>query len=235
MCRHVAWLGEPRSLSSLMLEPPHGLLVQSYAPRAQRHGRINADGWGVGFYAADQFARPARWRSTRPLWSDASFSSVAPAISSSCLLGAVRSASAGMPIEESATAPFASGPWLLSHNGVLDRSALPEDIAITDAESVCDSAMLAAYTFARGPAQLAAIVAEIGSRDAAARLNVLVTDGTQIIATTWGDTLSVLRDRTGVVVASEPYDNDPRWCAIPDRHVVEVSDQAVTVTPLEIL
>ena len=76
MCRHFAWLGAPRSLAALMLEPEHGLLVQSYRPRRQRHGLMNADGWGVGFYAPGR-GEPARWRSNRPLWSDASFASVA--------------------------------------------------------------------------------------------------------------------------------------------------------------
>jgi gamma-glutamyl hercynylcysteine S-oxide hydrolase len=50
MCRHLGWLGEPRSIASLVLEPASGLLVQSYAPRRQKHGLMNADGWGVGFF-----------------------------------------------------------------------------------------------------------------------------------------------------------------------------------------
>ncbi len=123
MCRHLAWLGAPRSLGGLLLEPEHGLLRQSYAPRRQRHGTMNADGWGAGFYAAGR-AEPARWRSNRPLWSDASFASVAPVISAGCVLAAVRSATAGMPADETAAAPFQSGRWLLSHNGVVDRAVL---------------------------------------------------------------------------------------------------------------
>ena len=39
--------------SSLVLDPPHGLRVQSYAPRRQKHGLMNADGWGVGFFDGD--------------------------------------------------------------------------------------------------------------------------------------------------------------------------------------
>ena len=120
MCRHLAWLGAPRSLGDLVLQPPHGLLVQSYAPRRQQHGLMNADGWGVGFYAEAR-PEPARWRSNRPLWSDASFASVAPLISSGCVLAAVRSATAGMPADETAAAPFQSGRWLLSHNGSVDQ------------------------------------------------------------------------------------------------------------------
>ena len=50
VCRHLAWLGAPRSIASLVLEPPCGLLRQSYAPRRQKRGVVNADGWGVGFH-----------------------------------------------------------------------------------------------------------------------------------------------------------------------------------------
>jgi gamma-glutamyl hercynylcysteine S-oxide hydrolase len=229
MCRHLAWLGEPRSLASLVLDPPHGLLVQSHAPRRQQHGRINADGWGVGFYGSEG-PPPGRWRSTKPLWGDGSFASVAPLISASCFVAAVRSASPGMPIEETATAPFTDGTWLLSHNGVVDRTVLPTGLA---AESVCDAAMLAAYVFARGPERMDETVADVGARDPGARLNVLATNGSMLIATTWGDTLSILAEPSGVVIASEPYDDDPRWVDVPDRHLVRATPSQVTSRPLE--
>jgi gamma-glutamyl hercynylcysteine S-oxide hydrolase len=229
VCRHLAWLGAPRSLSELLLAPEHGLLVQSYAPRRQRNGLMNADGWGVGFYA-DSRPEPARWRSSRPLWGDASFASVAPVISSACVLAAVRSATAGMPADETAAAPFQSGRWLLSHNGVADRTVLGPHAA---AESVCDSAQLAAHLFEFGPERAGEFVADVGKRDPGARLNLLLTDGQRILATRWNDTLSVLRTDDGVVVASEPYDDDPRWADVPDHHLVDVSADAVTVTELE--
>jgi glutamine amidotransferase len=229
VCRHLAWLGAPRSLGELLLEPEHGLLRQSYAPRRQRHGTINADGWGAGFYVAGR-AEPARWRSSRPLWSDASFASVAPVISARCALAAVRSATAGMPADETAAAPFASGRWLLSHNGVVDRAVLGPHPA---AESVGDSAQLAAHAFEFGPERVGAFVADLGRRDPAARLNLLLTDGQRILATRWKDTLSVLRTEHGVVVASEPYDDDPRWADVPDFHLVDATADAVTMTGLE--
>ena len=234
MCRHLAWLGGPRSLSQLLLEPPHGLLVQSYAPRRQAHGRMNADGWGVGFYApasgAAGYAEPARWRSNRPLWGDASFASVARVIESSCVLAAVRSATIGMPLDETAAAPFTDGHWLLSHNGVVDRSVLGPHPA---AESVCDSALLAAHLFEFGPEEVGRFVRDLGKRDPNARLNLLLTDGQRILATRWHDTLSVLRTDDGVVVASEPYDDDARWADVADHHLVEVTDGQVTSTDLE--
>jgi gamma-glutamyl hercynylcysteine S-oxide hydrolase len=36
-----------------------------------------------------------------------------------------------------------------------------------------------------------------------------------------------------VVVASEPYDDDPDWRDVPDRHLVEVCAGEVTLTPLD--
>ena len=229
MCRHLAWLGSPRTLSELLIEPAHGLLVQSYAPRRQTHGRMNADGWGVGFFAAGR-PEPARWRSSRPIWSDASFASVAPVISSPCVLAAVRSASAGMPADETAAAPFQRGRWLLSHNGVVDRSVLGPHPA---AESVCDSAELAAHLFDFGPARTGEFVADLGKRDPGARLNLLLTDGSRLLATRWHDTLSVLRTEAGIAVASEPYDDDPRWTDVPDHHLVDIRAGEMTITKLE--
>lgn len=229
MCRHFAWLGEPRTLAELMLDPEHGLLVQSYRPRRQRNGVVNADGWGVGFYPTGA-TTPARWRSERPLWSESSFASVAPTISSGAVLGAVRSASVGMPTDESACAPFLSGSWLLSHNGIVDRSVLGPQ---ANAESVCDAAQLAAYVFGRDPADVGKIVADVGARDPHARLNLLLTDGTRVLATTWGDTLSTLRTDAGILVASEPFDDDPNWVDVPDRCLLEVSGDQLTITELE--
>jgi glutamine amidotransferase len=228
MCRHLGWLGRDVAVSSLVLDPPHSLRVQSYAPRRQKYALMNADGWGVGFF---DDAVPRRWRSAAPLWGDVSFESVAPAVRSHCMVAAVRSATVGMPIEVSATAPFTDGHWLLSHNGIVDRSVLPLSSA---AESVCDSAILAAAIFARGVDALGEVIAELGDADPYARLNILAANGSRLLATTWGDTLAVLRRDDGVVLASEPYDDDSDWEDVPDRHLVEVTRDGVTLTPLDV-
>lgn len=231
MCRHLGWLGEPRSIASLVLEPPSGLLVQSYAPRRQKHGLMNADGWGVGFF---DHCVVRRWRSAAPLWGDASFASVAPALSSDCVVAAVRSASIGMPIEPSASAPFTDGQWLLSHNGLVDRAVLPVSAEVSRlAESTVDSALLAALIFERGLDALGDTIVQVAAADPNARLNILAANGSQLRATTWGDTLSVLRRDDGVVLASEPYDDNPDWQEIPDRHLVVVEGSRVDWIPLK--
>jgi glutamine amidotransferase len=227
MCRHLGWLGAPVSVASLVLEPANGLMVQSYSPRRQKHGLMNADGWGVGFFDDDT---PRRWRSAAPLWGDVSFASVAPALRSGCVVAAVRSASIGMPIEPSASAPFTDGRWLLSHNGLVDRGVLPLS---AKAESTCDSALLAALIFDRGLDALGPTIVEVAAADPNARLNILAGNGSELLATTWGDTLSVLRRSDGVVLASEPYDDDPDWQEIPDRHLVSVAGSDIELIPLK--
>ena len=48
MCRHLAYLGPAVPLAALLLDPPHSLLRQSWAPRDMRGGgSVNADGFGV--------------------------------------------------------------------------------------------------------------------------------------------------------------------------------------------
>jgi glutamine amidotransferase len=228
MCRHLGWLGAPRTVSALVLDPPCGLRRQSYSPRRQKRGLMNADGWGVGLYGLDGAVH--RWRSARPMWSDASFASMAPLLSSGAVLAAVRSATVGMPPDETAAAPFTDGRWLLSHNGRVSRAVLPASVA---AESVCDSALLAAHVFASGPAQVVSTLRAVATADPDAFLSVLLTDGTRLLGVTWGDELSYLVEPDGVVVASEPWDDDPRWVDVPDHHLIEVTPAGVTVTDLQ--
>src|ERR687884_2038393 len=115
----VAYLGGPEvTLSSVVLEGEHSLLVQSYAPREMMSGVVNADGFGVGWYVPDD-EEPAVYRSNGSLWSDRSFAGIAPKIRSSTIFAAVRSATPGLPVEESGVPPFSSGPYLFMHNGAI--------------------------------------------------------------------------------------------------------------------
>src|SRR6185437_6495742 len=119
MCRHLAYLGPPASLRSLLIDPPHSLYRQAWAPRLQQHGTVNADGFGVGWYAAGEPV-PARYRRAVPVWGDPSLPDIARVTRSGAVLAAVRSATEGTALGEAAAAPFGAGPWLFSHNGLLD-------------------------------------------------------------------------------------------------------------------
>jgi gamma-glutamyl hercynylcysteine S-oxide hydrolase len=120
MCRMTAYLGESEiQLSSLVLEPEHSLFVQSYAPKEMMSGVVNADGFGTGWYVPEVDEEPAVYRSVAPIWADRSFASIAPKVGSSTVFAAVRSATPGLPVEESGVPPFASGPYLFAHNGAI--------------------------------------------------------------------------------------------------------------------
>ena len=245
MCRHLAWIGRPRTLASLVPDPPHGLLAQSYAPREQRHGRVNADGFGVGWYAPGMRREPARYRRGQPIWTDASFASFAGVVSSSVVLAAVRSATPPFPSDEAGAAPFTAGPWLFSHNGRVDdfaraalelRSRLPA-AAAAGVEGPSDAALLWAmfrHRLESGqalPSALTAVVAD-AVRAGGGRLNLLATDGQTVAATTYGDTLFTRRDTDGVLVASEPSDDLPGWERVPDRCLGVVPAPSLDVSPL---
>lgn len=245
MCRHLAWLGRPRTLSELVIEPPHGLLRQSYAPRRQAHGRINADGYGVGWYDEAVRTEPARIRRSQPLWTDSSFASLAPFVASRCVLAAVRSATAPFPVDEAGAAPFTSGRWLFSHNGAIRNftAAAPRlhelipPAASAAVEGPSDSALLWAITRHRletgTPVDevLVGVVADV-TAITSGRLNLLLTDGSTVAATTYGDTLVTRRESDGVVVTSEEIDDEPGWEQVPDRALVVVTRSSRILTPL---
>ncbi|MFJ9599810.1 ergothioneine biosynthesis protein EgtC [Streptomyces althioticus] len=247
MCRHLAYVGPAEPLGALLVGPPHGLYRQSWAPRRQRHGTVNADGFGVGWYAEGDPV-PARYRRAGPIWADLSFTDLARVVRTEALLAAVRDATLSGADAEAAAAPFASGAWLFSHNGAVPgwpgplaplAAALPaEDLLSLEARN--DSAFVWALVLARlraGDAMgqaLADTVAEVAAAAPEARLNLLLTDGAAVAATAWGDTLWYLaRPGGGTVVASEPYDDDPRWQEVPDRTLLAASCTDVLLTPLK--
>lgn len=234
MCRHLAYLGPPVTLSALVLEPPHALLRQSYAPADMRGGgTVNADGFGAGWFGGAD-ADPVRYRSAAPIWSDPAFADIARTTTVTAALAAVRSATTGMPVVAAAAAPFAEGRWLFSHNGVVRgwpgsvaplASALPTvDLLTLDAPT--DSALLWALVRHRlraGEDPAAALVAVVTGVAAAApgsRLNLLLTDGATIWATAHDHALSFRVDARAALVASEPTDGDPPWTGVPDRHLL---------------
>jgi glutamine amidotransferase len=251
MCRHLAYLGPPASLRSVLIDPPHGLYRQAWAPRRQRHGTVNADGFGVGWYAPDDPA-PARYRRPVPIWGDESFADVARVTRAGAMLAAVRCATAGTDPGPAAVAPYASGPWLFSHNGVLDgwpqaaaglAATLPAG-SLLGLEARVDSALLWALVRHRlelglGACEaLADTVVALRAAGLTGRFNFLLTDGRMIAATAAGDTLFYRRSpgpaAPAVVVASEPGDDEPGWTEVPDGSVVSATPPQVSVAELAV-
>ena len=249
MCRHLAWLGHAVDLAALLLDPPHSLLRQSYAPRDMRGGgTVNADGFGAGWYPgnASNDPAPVRYRKAVPIWSDPSFAELAREVCSSAVLAAVRSATVGMPVVETACAPFAAGRWLFSHNGVVtgwphSMAALAARLPVTELltlEAPTDSALLWALTrhrLASGESPgdaLAGVVTDVLAAAPDSRLNLLVTDGTRLAATAVYHALWVRAGAQGVLVCSEPTDQSPEWQPMPEGHLLTATSSTVDIAPI---
>jgi len=252
MCRHLAYLGPPVTLARLLTEPAHSLYEQSWQPARQRHGTVNADGFGVGWYPDDTdaaegdagFPRPGRYRRAVPIWADANLPELARTIRSHAVLAAVRSATEGTTQDESAAAPFRDGRWLFSHNGAVpDWTRLPTDL--TPAEMLAldahsDSALLWAMTvrlLRRGepPADaLASVIRQVAAARPTARLNFLLTDGHTIAATAWGDTLWYRTGPATALVASEPDNTPGEWQEVPDHSLLLATAAGVRIISLQL-
>ncbi|MFD8249901.1 ergothioneine biosynthesis protein EgtC [Nocardia sp. NPDC059691] len=268
MCRHLGYVGPPVRVGDMLTLGSHSLRTQAWAPRDMRHGgTINADGFGVAWWnvAPDDTVTASRYRNAEPIWTDPAVDEVLPQLESAAVLGAVRSATVGMPVERSACAPFTRDRWAFSHNGVVPdwRRTLTgvaaefavvaaglgaEDLfspaRLLEAESATDAATLWVLLcdllstgapdgeWSAAPAALRLLVSAILDRAPEARLNLLLSDGAQLWATTCHHSLSVLVTDDFALVSSEPFDDDPRWQSIPDRSLVSARPGALSVDPL---
>lgn len=259
MCRFAAYLGPSRPLSTLLYEPERSLEVLAYLPREMQSGTVNVDGTGVAWWP-DPGGQPVRYVTAATPWADANLPSLAPRLSSGVQVAAVRSATPGLPFGPANVAPFVHGSDAFAHNGWLGgfrdgvgralAARLPdEQHALMD--TVSDSVTLFA-TFlshrARGAGLVDAVSATVADavevcdkEGVEATLNLLVSDGRSVVAVRTshgrpGNSLYTLRDtgpwEGGAVVASEPLAPDLDWSAVPDDHVVELTGDRTTVTPL---
>jgi dimethylhistidine N-methyltransferase/ergothioneine biosynthesis protein EgtC len=251
MCRHLAYLGEPVSIGSLVFGPPHSLAEQAWRPRRQVHGTMNVEGFGIGWYA-DGDPIPARYRREGPIWADESLPDIARVTRTRALLAAVRSASTGTEPGAAAAAPYAEGKWLFSLNGKLmgwastGSPAVPvvrlasqlSPAELLGLQSRCDTALIWALVLKRlrageEPADaLAGTVSDVQVAGGSGRFNLLLTDGSVIAATAAGDSLCYRQDASGVLVASEPSDDDADWQEVPQGSVLEATPAGVEIRPI---
>ena len=252
MCRLAAYVGSPVSLASVVLDPPHSLYHQSYAPKLQKRGRVNADGFGVGWYEPEVRPEPARYRSVTPIWADASFASFAPVVRTTALLASVRSATPPNPIEPSGVAPFTSGPWLFAHNGLVEgfrhgsdgregvRTAMVDLISrsrLAGIDGASDSELIFAFVLdqldagATPAAALRSAVSKIRAL-APACLNLILTDGTTLTATVSGESLFARSGDGSTTLASEPLSEETGWDRLDEGSLVEATADRVNVSRL---
>lgn len=232
MCRHLAYLGPPIALRSLLFDAPHSLCQQAERPDHQAPGRVNKDGWGVGWFSADGIDE-RHYRTTTPMWDDRAFSY--GDVESGAFVAAARLASPGGTLHPSGNAPFRGDGWLFSLNGYV--KGFPEGIGdelraglstrrreaiVGDADTeVLFALVLERLDRGTAPAAaLASVVREVAAKTEA-KLNLLLTDGRALHGTRFGNSLFA---RPSTIV-SEPLD-DADWQEIPEDSLVLLTASA---------
>jgi len=119
MCRLAAYLGPELRLERLLIEPEHSLVKQSWAPREMLEAKLNADGYGYGWF--DDDGHPLRYRYTMPIWTDVNLPELGRGLSSDTWVAVVRSATTGIPINMVNTMPYADEKYHFLHNGYINH------------------------------------------------------------------------------------------------------------------
>ena len=260
MCRLYGFhANEPTKVECTLVHAQNALMVQS---REDLAGEEHAHGWGIATYEGHC---PHIERQAWAAYHGEHFRRAAARIFSQQVLAHVRSATVGTPKIEN-THPFVDGPWAFIHNGTVPNferlrprllAQLPEDRrkAIqgdTDSEHVfhylrnlqaCAPDRALVDVLRDGLRQIIEWCREIEPA-ANIGLNVILTDGEQMLGSRIGRTLYYVeregvhdceicgfphihhdthRRYRAVVVASEPISHED-WRDVPECSVYRVSE-----------
>jgi glutamine amidotransferase len=116
MCRFTLYLGPTIRLSSLVVEPTHSIIQQSFHSTGQEDP-LNGDGFGIAWYVPDLSAEPALFRSVTPAWNNNNLVELARVVQSHIVFAHVRAATKHGGQSEANCHPFRWGRYAFMHNG----------------------------------------------------------------------------------------------------------------------
>ncbi len=261
MCRLAAYLGEKLPLKTFLLEPEHSLYVQSWQPKELSYAKLNADGFGFGWYLPD--GAPAAYRNQAPIWTDANLKSLGDALHAPLWLAMVRSATAEYDPSPFNVQPFRHDRLMFVHNGFIRdfnkgvRHAIAAELSADVLENIhgpTDSEYLFGLLcrFAsKHPGNLETALADTAGwcrqnlPDRPAMLNVIVTDGDQFCAlrlalNAEAPTLYYTDDgppgfpADSRLIVSERLTGDGDWREVPAGHLLTIKrGQRAALKPLD--
>lgn len=262
MCRLLGYLGTPIQLDHLLYKPEHSLLHQSYLPKEMTSGVVNADGLGIGWYHTEREVNPFTYKSTLPIWNETNLPELSRYIESGCVLGYVRSATAGQALDMSNCQPFRDNRLLFIHNGYINnfrqtlyrpiRDRLSDQVyqsinGTTDSEHLFALLVNELHAFPDSPIAQALQTTLLSLTELAKEYqvsfsaNVIASDGHRLVASryaygTSAPTLYWLRDDPtypeAVIIASEPLFAG-NWNSFPNSSILSVGeDLEIHIHPL---
>lgn len=116
MCRFTFYQGKPIRISSLLTEPKHSLINQSFESK-ERDEPLNGDGFGLAWYNHTLSEEPAMFKSVSPAWSNNNLLELSKIIESPCILAHVRAATQSLSVSEANCHPFKWKKYAFMHNG----------------------------------------------------------------------------------------------------------------------
>jgi len=245
VCRLITYIGAPISPEHLVFGGSHSLYEQSWAPRELLSGSVNADGYGVAWYAE---GGPGRIAESRPIWYDQDLPSTLGAIRSGCMLAALRNGTPGIPVDRSGLLPMVHGRWTFILNGFVPdfrarhmrslRADLPDPLyAALSGASDSETLFLLAVAEVEGGATLVEalsataqkVKARVGKDET--QMNMVLSDGTTIAAVRsstalMSNSLYIAEHppfaAEGIVLASEPPEPGAVWAAVDGDSWIEI-------------
>ncbi len=256
MCRWIAYRGETTPLEQYVTAPAHSLVVQSLRA-LESTASTNGDGFGMGWYG--EHPEPGLYREVRPAWSDENLRYLCRHIQSHLYFAHVR-ASTGTPITRPNCHPFACGPWMFMHNGVIGNwsrlrrqveQLIPDEfygsrIGTTDSEAVFLAILGAGAerdpvgAVERTLTTLTDMVTRDGIKEPL-RFTAALSNGRDLYAFRYAandkaNTLYYRESGQNVVIVSEPLDKErANWKPVPPGHkVVARYGRPVSLEPFDV-
>lgn len=260
MCRLYGFRSsEPTRVECTLVHAQNALMVQS---RTDLRGKSHSQGWGIAAYPDGD---PLVYRDPWPAFQSQHFRDAAARTYAATVIAHVRRATVGGTSLDN-THPFVHMPWAFAHNGTIPKFPLVKPLLIdamapahrraiqgeTDSEhffrfvmTLLDNGASAYAALTHAARTVIAWCRQIDS-DVPIGLNVLLTDGRELVGTRWGRGLFFvqregLRDceicryahvrsiapvegYRSVVLASEPLTVGERWTPVPEGSGFRVVD-----------
>jgi glutamine amidotransferase len=221
-------------------------------------GTVNVDGTGLAWWPEGS-TEPLRYVTTQPPWADPNLPGLAPALTGTPVLGAVRSATPGLGFGPANVSPFVSSGLAGVHNGRIGgfrggvgRALLSRlsDDRFGQLAALNDS--LALFLLVTGqlddepgrslPDAVTSVVQSVAKEVMAAgltaTLNLTMASATEIVAVrtsagTEVNSLYMLAGDEGSWIASEPLDPDVDWSPIPEHSLAVLTADNIEIRPIE--
>lgn len=118
MCRFAAYLGPRIRISSLVTDPKHSIIRQSYKAK-ELEEPLNGDGFGISWFAPELSPYPVSFKEITPAWNSKNLQNIASVTESPCVFAHVRAATVGGEVSRTNCHPFTWNQFTFMHNGTI--------------------------------------------------------------------------------------------------------------------